>query len=336
MNPQERYLPSIKLEMQRLVTSHADGPEDLYLMLRYHLGWVDKDFQAVDLEAGKRVRPILLLLTTEAHGGDWRAALPAAAAVELLHNFTLIHDDIEDQDRTRRGRPTLWSLWGIPQAINAGDALFTISYRAMLDLETRGHPASTVTLALRRFTEGTIRITEGQHRDIGFEDDGDVTEERYLAMIAGKTSALIGLAAELGAIAAGATPAAQSNHRRFGEALGKAFQMYDDLLGLWGDPRRTGKPVASDLIRRKKTLPILRGMRLSPRFRDLMLEGNLNQERIAEALAELERCQCRAYTEERARHYHDMALAALDASGGSGESFEALHTLAENLLGRQR
>ncbi|MBN1249425.1 MAG: polyprenyl synthetase family protein [Anaerolineae bacterium] len=336
MDPFSRYLPSIEAEMRDLVRSHADGPEHLYNMLRYHLGWMDASFRAIDLDAGKRLRPVLLLLSNEAHGGDWRPALPAAAAVELLHNFSLIHDDIEDQDELRRGRPTLWRLWEIPQALNAGDALFAISYRGMLALEERGTPPHRVTLALRQYTEAVIRITEGQHRDIGFETDGHVEEARYLAMIGGKTAALVGLATELGAILAGAGEEAALAQRAFGEGLGKAFQMHDDLLGLWGDPAKTGKPVGSDLQRHKKTLPILYAVGKSERFRRLFAEPVLSPAQVREALQELDRCGGRAYTEQRAHDYHRDALTALERSGASGEAYEALQALAEQLLGRQK
>lgn len=322
--------------MQRLVTSRTQGPEPLYNMIRYHLGWVDADFNPVNLNAGKRLRPVLLLLSTEAHKGNWRQALPAAAAVELLHNFTLIHDDIEDGDKMRRGRPTLWAHWQIPQAINAGDALFALSYRGILALEERGVPHQRVNLALQRYTEAIIRITEGQYHDLSFENEDHVTEGRYLTMIAGKTAALLGLATELGAIIAEASEASTRAQRAFGEALGKAFQMYDDLLGLWGDPAKTGKPVGVDLTKRKKTLPILHGMRTSERFRHLIAAETLEAAQIAEALEELEACGSRAYTAQRARAFHNEALAALDQSGGTGDAQEALRALVNRLLERQR
>jgi geranylgeranyl diphosphate synthase, type I len=336
LDPSSRYIPAITREMQRLVTSHTQGPEPLYNMIRYHLGWVDAAFNPVNLNAGKRLRPVLLLLSTEAHNGDWQQALPAAAAVELLHNFTLIHDDIEDGDTMRRGRPTLWTHWQIPQAINAGDALFALSYRGILALEERGVPLQRVNLALRRYTEAVIRITEGQYRDISFEDDDHVTESRYLTMIVGKTAALLGLATELGAIIAEASESSTRVQRTLGEALGKAFQMHDDLLGLWGDPAKTGKPVGVDLIKRKKTLPILHGMRTSERFRQLITAETLEKAQIAEALAELEACGSRAYTVQRVREFHNEALAALDQSGGTGDAQEALRALVNRLLNRQR
>jgi len=335
VDPLKHYLPDLESEMRRLVTSRRHGPDLIYGMMRYHLGWVDRHFQPVDLPSGKRVRPIILLLANEAQGGNWQQALPAAAAIELLHNFTLIHDDIEDGDQLRRGRPTLWSLWGVPQAINAGDAMFTISYRGLLRLPDLGVSADRTIAAAQCYAETVLHITEGQCRDIGFETDDRISEIQYLAMISGKTAALIGLAAEVGAIIAGAGDDRRAALRDFGESLGKAFQMYDDLLGLWGDPDRTGKPVGSDLVKRKKTLPILHGLRSSTTFRELLAGEVLTDSGIRTALAELESCGSRAYTEAQARHFHDRALTALQRSGGIGHAQEALRALAEGLLGRQ-
>ncbi len=335
MDPLKQYLPDLESEMRRLVTSHTHGPDLMYGMMRYHLGWVDRDFRPVDLPSGKHVRPIILLLASQAQGGSWQQALPAAAAIELLHNFTLIHDDIEDGDQFRRGRPALWSIWGVPQAINAGDAMFAISYRGLLSLPDHGVSAACTVAAALCYAEAVLHITEGQCRDIGFETDDQVGEGQYLAMISGKTAALIGLAAEVGAVVAGAGDARRAALREFGEQLGRAFQMYDDLLGLWGDPEKTGKPVGSDLGKRKKTLPILHGIQSSTAFRDLLAGEVLTKRDIRTALAELEKCGSRAYTEAQARHFHDRALAALQRSAGTGPAQEALHSLAERLLGRQ-
>ncbi len=336
MNPQERYLPALKTEMHRIVSGQGGEPGLLYGMLRYHLGWVDEHLAPAQSDGGKHVRPTILLLATEAQQGEWRQALPAAAAVELLHGFTLIHDDIEDRDALRRGRATLWSLWGIPQAINAGDALFAISYRAMLGLQATGVPAAQIVTGLERFTEAVIRITEGQCRDLQFESEVDVDESAYLEMIAGKTAALIGLAAELGGMIAGCLGARAAALREFGEALGMAYQMHDDLLGLWGDPRQTGKPVGSDLRKHKKTLPILHGLAQSRELCDILSDQELDESQVHRALLTLERVGSRGYTEAKVQTFHRQALDALDRSEGIGEAQEALAELAKRLAHRQK
>jgi geranylgeranyl diphosphate synthase, type I len=336
VNPTDRYAIALDAELRRRVPSPPAGPSLLYGMLHYHLGWVDGDFRPVTVDVGKRIRPTMLLLATEAQSGAWEQALPAAAAVELLHNFTLIHDDIEDRDEFRRGRPTLWTLWGVAQAINAGDALFTLSYRSLLALRDQGIPPERLVTAVQAYTDAVLHITEGQCRDISFEGEELVDEESYLAMIKGKTAALLGLAVELGALIAGAPQDHCAALREFGEALGQAFQIHDDLLGLWGDPVETGKPAGSDLLRGKKTLPIAHGLRHSPALRELLLDHAFGVEQLPLALSMLETAGSRAYAEARAEAFHRQALAALARSSGSGEAQAGLNKLAEGLLRRQK
>lgn len=336
MDPIKRYVPSLEREMQRVVAPSVVGPDLIYNMLHYHLGWVDAQFNPSVSDGGKRVRPMLLLLTTEAQGGDWRHGLPAAASIELLHNFTLIHDDIEDRDERRRGRPTLWSIWGVPQAINAGDALFTLAYRALINLHETPLPDDRVIQALQKYTNATLRLTEGQCRDIAFETQDETSESDYLSMISGKTAALIGLASELGGVVADASDQQLERLQTFGVSLGKAFQMQDDLLGLWGDPDKTGKPVGSDILKHKKTLPIIHGTRNNLELRSLLAEPCLTEGDVIHALSLLEATGSRSYTESQAQRYHREALAALEDSGGQGEAQAMIHQLVLNLLNRRK
>jgi len=334
-----QYLIPLDDEMRAVVAPLAEtSPALLYGMLRYHLGWADEAFRPVQVYAGKRLRPCFLLLACEAQGGPWREALPAAAAIELLHNFTLIHDDIEDHDERRRGRPTLWTLWGVPQAINAGDALFALAYQALLRLDARPLPSERIVLALQRYSEAILSITEGQCFDLAFETQEKVAETPYLQMIERKTAALLGLACELGGLLAGAAEAHQAALREFGVALGMAFQMQDDVLGLWGDPARTGKSIGSDVRRHKKTLPILHGMAHSPALRELLThpEREMDETQVARALDLLVETGSRAYTEERAAAYHRAAMAALKRSQGHGAAHATLVALAEGLLNRDK
>ena len=338
MDPFARYLPMLEATMRQAIPDTA--PEALYGMLRYHHGWVDTAFQPTTHKAGKRLRPIFLLLACEAQACvpqvcDWQQALPAAAAIELLHNFTLIHDDIEDRDSTRRGRPTLWAVWGEAQAINAGDALFSLAYRSLFNLQTTGIPPETILRAVNLYTDAILHITEGQHLDLSFEAESEVDEATYLLMIQGKTAALLGLACELGGMLAGASEARLAALREFGVELGLAFQMQDDWLGLWGNSEQTGKPVGSDLRSRKKTLPILHGIAHSAAFRSLVTgEAPLDDAHVAEGLALLEAAGSQEYTHVQALTHHQAALAALARSEGTGAAQTALKVLAERLVGR--
>jgi len=333
MDPFARYLPALETTMRQAIPE--TGPEALYGMLRYHLGWVDTAFQPTTHKAGKRLRPIFLLLACEAQGGDWQQAIPAASAVELLHNFTLIHDDIEDHGQTRRGRPTLWAVWGAAQAINAGDALFSLAYRSLFNLQTTGISPETVLRAVNLYTDAILHITEGQHLDLSFETKSEVDEDTYLTMIRSKTAALLGLVCELGGMLAGASEAHLTALRDFGVELGMAFQMQDDWLGLWGNPEQTGKPVGSDLRSRKKTLPILHGMAHSTDFAALLTTtSDIDDAAITRGLALLEAAGSREYVQAQALAHHRTALNALARSEGTGEAQAALYALTEKLVGR--
>ncbi|MEA3375099.1 MAG: polyprenyl synthetase family protein [Chloroflexota bacterium] len=331
-----RYGPSLEAEMRSIVQHGEDRQGSLFGMIRYHLGWVDSRFERCEATSGKRVRPILCLLSCEGCGGAWEAALPAAAAVELLHNFTLIHDDIEDRDRTRRGRPTVWSIWGEEQGINAGDTLFALSQLALLRLEERGVPPAAVVEAARLFNETCVAITSGQHFDIQFEGQDDVSVEDYLTMIDAKTAALLSCSCRLGALVAQASAAQREQLHAFGRHSGLSFQMLDDVLGIWGDSTVTGKPVGADIARRKKTLPLLHGLERSAELRELLARECLSEDHVRRAQRLLEEAGSRRYAEELARRHHDAALTALERANLHGPAARALRELTESLLNRRR
>lgn len=323
-------IPAIETEMRRVVAPSDDPTMTLfYGMLHYHLGWVDADLKPAHFDAGKRIRPVLTLLTCEASGGDWHDALPAAAAVELLHNFSLIHDDIEDGDPLRRGRPTLWKVWGVPQAINAGDALYTMAHTALNGLTAYHVPIERILAARQRFDRACIALTQGQHLDLGFESRSGVTEAEYLRMIEGKTAALIEAACGLGALVNGSEGVA--HYEAFGRGLGLAFQIEDDVLGIWGDPLVTGKPAGNDLRQRKKSLPVTYALDRSAELRRLYAQSEID---VAAASAELDRVGARAHAEQLAARQHQQALDALAATGQDNEATTALRELAHSLLKR--
>ncbi|MCX7682160.1 MAG: polyprenyl synthetase family protein [Anaerolineae bacterium] len=332
----ERYLPAIEAEMSALLYAPDPLYSGLFGMLGYHLGWSDERFQPCKLQTGKRIRPVLCLLSCEACGGDWEQALPAGAAVELMHNFTLIHDDIEDGDRMRRGRPTVWSIWGEAQGINAGDALFAISQLAMAQLPKRGVDAATAVAALELFNRTCLDITCGQYLDIGFESRDDVSIAEYLAMIQGKTAQLMSCACLLGALVAAAPREQQEQIRLFGLHIGLAFQMYDDILGIWGDPAVTGKPVGADIAKGKKSLPILYGLARSEELGTLIAKGALSPAEVSRATELIQEAGGREYTEQLALEHHALAIAALDKANLREPATTALRELAHTLIGRKK
>jgi geranylgeranyl diphosphate synthase type I len=227
-----------------------------YQMMAYHHGWVAADGTPLDPPArtGKRIRPILSVLTCEAFGGSTDAAKGPAVAIELIHNFSLVHDDIQDVSDQRHNRDTIWKLWGSAQGINVGDALFALAQVALAE-NAEEHPKLGAGVLLLNRT--CVRLVEGQYLDLALESAADVTYDQYEQMIARKTAALLSCSASLGAWAAGASLESIDAVGRFSRELGIAFQLQDDLLGVWGDPKVTGKPARDDIRSRKKALPMV-------------------------------------------------------------------------------
>jgi geranylgeranyl diphosphate synthase, type I len=251
------YLPLIEAEMRDVLAIPQDAAAGHYQVMQYHMGWLDAELRPAAAPVGKRIRPLLCLLACAAAGGDPRTALPAAAGLELLHNFSLLHDDIEDNSLLRRHRPTAWTIFGMPIACNAGDGMFSLAHGAFFRLEAQGVPSAVALAALRRFDEMCVALTEGQFLDMSFERRLNVTPDDYFRMIAGKTGALLAVAPEIGAVVAGAIQDTCALYRRYGAALGRAFQLQDDVLGIWGDETATGKSASSDILSKKKTLPVI-------------------------------------------------------------------------------
>ena len=333
------WLPQLEAELRRALDSDEAALAEHYGMLRYHMGWVNARFEPDPVPGGKRLRPILCLLACAETGGRPEQALPAAAAIELLHNFSLIHDDIEDGDVVRRHRATVWTLWGMPQAVNAGDGLFAVAFAAIQRLAERGVPAEQTLAALNLFTRTCIALTEGQHLDMRFEGRADVTVEEYVRMIRGKTAALIAAGAAIGALVAGAPPHVSEALWRFGRDLGLAFQIQDDVLGIWGDPALTGKAAGNDILRRKKSLPMLYTLNhphAGARFAALLAAPDFGAARLDEALALLAASGARDYAAAQVQQWHARSIAALHEALGADAADSALLALTNSLLHREK
>ena len=324
-----QILTDIETEMSAVLDERTGPARALYEMLAYHLG-LDGNRAG---GGGKRIRPLLGLLAYQSLGGDYKKALPGAAALELGHNFSLVHDDIEDADRERRHRPTLWALWGVPLAINAGDALFALSRLALYRLlEGEEYEDRQVLDLMKTYDETCLALCEGQYLDISFERRNDVTVEAYYEMIGKKTAALLGASVMAGAILAVDDTDVHEAYRQFGYDLGMAFQMADDLKGSFWSSDATGKPEAGDIRKRKKTLPVVWAMEHAgaedrARLREIYapppqadggpasvtLGEGLADEQVAEVLAILERSGARAHAESEARRWREVSLAHIQA-----------------------
>jgi geranylgeranyl diphosphate synthase type I len=325
---------SIELELQKQVSRlDKTNTEPFHYMLTYHMGWTGEG--AGPDATGKRIRPLMVLLCTAASGGDWKKALPAAAAVELVHNFSLVHDDIQDNSPKRRGRDTVWTKWGAPMAINVGDSLFVLSNQAIIDLK-ESYPAETVVQASEILHATCLDLTRGQFMDMSYEERTDLTVENYWPMVAGKTAALLSACCHLGALLGGADEAKQDSYRSFGQYLGLAFQVQDDILGIWGNEAVTGKSAASDLIEGKNSLPVLAGLAANKKFAERWKQDPIKQDEVEE-LAKLLATEGGYETAHNASiQMTDLALLNLREADPQGEAGDALFDLAETLLKREQ
>lgn len=329
---QEHYLPLLEAELKKALVGH-DSLSRFYGMMQYHMGWLDAGLNPIQTSGGKRLRPMLCLLSCEAVGGSIAHALPAAAAIELLHNFSLIHDDIEDLSETRRHRTTVWKLWGTAHGINCGDAMFAAVFVELGRLGERGVSPERSLAAQQILSETCLRLTEGQYLDMTFETQMDVDLDGYLRMIGGKTAALLACSTRLGALLGGADAQAVEAYGRFGENLGLAFQVIDDILGIWGCEVETGKSVSSDILTRKKTLPVIYVLH-DAELRSLYAQQELLDRDVARVLGILDRHQARSFAEKMAREYSDKAIRCLEQAGYATPAHQAMHDYALSLLRR--
>lgn len=302
-------------------------------MMRYQMGYVDERLQQVEVGRGKLFRPLLCLLACESTEGNVDHALDTAAAIELLHNFSLVHDDIEDRDETRRHRPTVWKIWGEPQGINVGDGMFALAYHAVLAL---GDPETAVAVA-RRFGDTALLLTQGQYLDMSFETRHDVSDVEYLDMIGKKSAALVEFAAWAGTRIADATEHRQEAMRQFGRALGSAFQIYDDIMGIWGRSEVTGKRTGTDLENRKKTLPLLLAARQATGTDAEMVDAYLSGEDVDMDLLRdgLDRLRIGPQVQDAVRRHLADAVEALRTAALDSEYEDQLVAISHELTGQR-
>ena len=305
----------------------------------YHFGWVDADGLPRAANSGKAVRPALAVLAAQAVGGRADVGVPGAIAVELVHNFSLLHDDVMDRDEERRHRPTAWTVFGSSAAILAGDALLALAFEVLLDVDDTVGRAAQANLAT-----ATQELIVGQVEDLDFERRLDVGVDECVRMASGKTAALMACAASIGAQLAAAPVEVVAALQAYGRELGLAFQLVDDLLGIWGSPKTTGKPVGADLRARKKSLPVVAAMAsgtsAGKELRQLYESGELHAEAddaiVARAAHLVETAGGRAWVSDEAERRLAAALAALDAGQLRAGPRDALADVARFVTARDR
>lgn len=326
----ERYRVAIEDEL-RDVFDELDGPP--YDLMRYHLGWQDRHGVPTNGHGGKLLRPALCLLSCEALGGDWRQALPAAAALELTHNFTLIHDDVEDASVQRHGRETVWNIWGLAEAINAGDGMFALAHATLLRLHGRGQPAVRVIRAAEMLDQATLRLCEGQHLDLAPAEHGGNAVDRYLAMIEGKTAVLFAASCGIGASLGAESPDDAAQLYEYGRRVGLTFQIQDDFLGIWGDGAKTGKPTGDDLRAGKRTFPVVVALGAAQpgahnQLQGLLARNDPDDATIAQAASLLEELGAREACRRAAREHAEAAVASLERCSLDASHRQELEQLA--------
>ncbi len=332
----EKYRPEIDREIRAVIDSRSSP---LYNMMRYHFGWIDREGRPARGDSGKALRPALCLFSCEAAGGDYRNALPAAAALELLHNFSLIHDDIQDDDRERRHRPTVWAVWGKPQAINAGTAMRILAGEALFRLPEETVPPAKRMALCRLLDETTLKLIEGQYLDISFEKRFDIGIADYLTMISGKTAALISAAMETGARLGTNNEYLINVFGGAGRKLGLAFQVRDDILGIWGDERETGKPAGSDIRRHKKSFPVVYsldnlGGRDKQELISLYQDPSMDDSAVRRVLAIFDSVDARTGAQKMVDSYCEAAVKEFNSLKIASKYKQDLSGLVQFLTGR--
>ena len=346
-----RYRDAIDVEMRAVVGTDYSL---LYRIIRYHMGWEEADGRPGPGAGGKALRPVLSLLACEGTSPNAERAmrnaelapqsapfraLPAAAAIELIHNFSLLHDDIQDQDTERHHRSTAWALWGVPQAINAGDGLWALATRAFLRTAARGVPAAVVVRAHTMLNDACLTMIEGQSLDLAFEQR-QVDVAQYLDMVSRKTGALIAAALAIGALIGSGDEAVAAAFHRFGMHLGRVYQIQDDILGIWGKEQLTGKSTSSDIRRRKQSYPVVYTLGCGPAaaraaLAEVYARPHINDDGVARAVWALEEAGAEAHATELAAEAHAQALTVLKGLPLRPDAHADLHAIADFLLHRE-
>ena len=332
-------LADIDAEMRAARQQQVEVAPLLWEMIDHHFDWGAGAASPSPRASGKRVRPLLMTLVAQSLSGNYRHVLPAAAALEFLHNFTLIHDDVMDRSAERRHRPTVWALWGGDQAINAGDGLYALANLAATHLLHAEVPSNKAIRAVHALSQACLWTAEGQVLDMSFAERDDVTTAEYLTMIAHKTGALIEAATKIGALLSSDDEPVIRAYALFGRDLGLAFQVRDDFLGVWGDEAATGKSTTSDIREKKKSYPVLVAFERAEAadraaLRRIYAQETLSDQDVSDVLGILERCGSMAETDRIASEYFERALARLDATGVAGQTQNQLRQLAAFLVRR--
>jgi len=333
INSFDSFLPAVEEHLYSVLDERLQGAfPELREAIFYQFGFSGTQDSGM---RGKHIRPMLVLLTADLLEEDWREMLPAACAVEMLHNFSLIHDDIEDHSPLRRGKETIWKKWGIEKAVNIGDMLFILAVQTIQSTQSSfGDEKSQQ--AAQQFMQAAYSIMQGQQMDIAFEGNESLAIESYLQMIENKTAALLAFSCEISAILAGSQKETSLALHTFGLNIGMAFQIYDDWLGIWGSAKQTGKTECSDLMEKKLSYPVLLALQKSSKFAELWRTTEKNSSEKKDVLKNmLDEIEIEDEVLEKAAYYNDKGLKALESILGREAAKIELRKTAEKLIKRK-
>ncbi len=328
----------IDRRMMNILEQHVSVAPLFGDMINHSFGWDVEEEKRKPI--GKRIRPLITLLVGQALNNNREALIAIGATIELIHNFTLIHDDIMDQSVERRHRRTVWNVWGTAQSINAGDGLYALANLSVLDLRLYSVSHGQIFNIFRELTLACLSIVDGQILDVAFESRDDVTSEEYICMVSAKTAALIACSAKVGAMLGSDDPSLAHKYSVFGHNLGVAFQMLDDYLGIWGSEDLTGKSASNDIQRKKKTLPLLWAFEnASPTQRqvlqDIYSKPIIGDAEILQVRDIFSETGADIHTRQLVEDYHHQALESLEATQIANEQQDRLVSLANFLLERE-
>ena len=320
----EPHLNALEAEMKDVFASREGF---LYDLLRYHMGWTDQQGTPQDSPPRLHFQSMLTMVCCQALSGDYSDSLPAAAGIEFVHNYTLVHGDVQSNRAVSEDRPSVWWVWGPAQAINVGDGLHALGRNTIMRLAQRGISPERVLPAVTSLDKACLALCEGQYMDLEFQEKLMVTSADYHDMIGRKTGALTGCATELGAIAAGAGDNVRATYQKMGQGLGMAWQISLDIADLWG--RRDDGMTSSNILNKKKSLPLIYALENSP-LADKRALGNvymkrvLQPEDVTQVIGILDQAGARQFAESRAR---ELAEEALSGTGLAAEGLGPLRDL---------
>jgi geranylgeranyl diphosphate synthase type I len=333
-------LADVEAEMRAARREQTEIAPILWNVIDYQFGWdLDEGDSMAQKVTGKKIRPLLMALVAQAVRGEYRHVLPAGAALEFIHNFTLIHDDVMDSSTDRRHRAAVWTQWGAWQAINSGDGLYALAMLASTRLRQIGTPAEKIVRVFEALSRACLQTAEGQILDMDFEHRKQVSVDDYVTMVANKTGALIECAAMVGAVLSTDDETIVEHYTRFGRDLGIAFQIRDDYLGVWGDEAQTGKSATSDIRDKKKSYPVLVAFERALEADRAQMDAIYRQQTLSDAdvqavLDVLARTDAQTHTDQIARDYYDSAMNRLAQTGINNAAQDAIRQYAAFMVRR--